>query len=161
MTTPLPEPKDVKDLLTGLVGRECDVLVSRTAVTGATRPGILVATYVTEDFRNQAIIALDTPAAAHLGAAIGLVPQATAQSAISLGSLSAALLENVSEVLNVMAALFNVDDAPHVKLAGVQDSTETPIATELWKWLEIPGPRLDAQVTVQGYGSGQMSVILR
>lgn len=159
--TSLPEPMEVRDLLSDLLGRDCEVTVSTIPVTGATRPGVIVARYVTDAFYNQALVALDTPLAAHLGAAIALVPPATAQASIRLGTLSAALLENVAEVLNVMAALVNVGGAPHVRLDEVLDSTETPLPAELWRWLEVPGPRLDAVVAVRGYGTGGMSVIVR
>ena len=126
-TTPLPELKEIRDLYAGLVGRGCTAVRASALMTPETRPGIIAATYVSHRAQVEAVVAVDVPLGAHLGASIGLVPPGPAQDAAAEGTLSDVLLENLSEVLNVTAALFNAEDAPHLKLAEVFDSTRGPL----------------------------------
>ncbi|WP_454083774.1 hypothetical protein [Georgenia sp. Marseille-Q6866] len=158
-TTPLPPLKELRDLFTMLVGRDCEIAVADESVTPATEPGVVVGVYVTEFLRGEALVAVDTHLAAALGGAIALIPPRAAQA--SLGPLPETLLENVTEVLNVTSALFNVGNAPHLRLESVHDSGAGPLPADVATWLRSYGPRLDTTVDVQGYGSGLLSVVLR
>ncbi|WP_152192570.1 hypothetical protein [Georgenia satyanarayanai] len=158
-TTPLPPLKELRDLLTMLVGRDCEIALAEESVTPATEPGVVVGVYVTEFLRGEALVAVDTHLAAALGGAIALIPAGAARA--SLGPLQETLLENVTEVLNVTSALFNVGDAPHLRLESVHDSGAGPLPADVATWLRSYGPRLDTTVDVQGYGSGLLSVVLR
>src|SRR5690606_18688867 len=94
-TTPIPPLKEVRDLLTMLVGRDCEVSVADESVTPATEPGVVVGVYVTQFLRGEALVALDTTLAAALGGAIALIPARTALAAVGPGPLPEHLLENV------------------------------------------------------------------
>src|SRR3546814_7319002 len=72
--------------------------------------------YVDDSLQLAALVVCDLPMSAHAGAAIGLVPPDQALAAIADGALTDALAENLYEVLNIAAAMFNVDGAPHVRL---------------------------------------------
>ena len=109
----------------------------------------------------EAVIALDKPLAATLGAAIALIPPATAEEAVGAGPLPQNLLENTSEVLNVMSSLFNAEGAPHLRLETVYDSGAAPLPADVAHWLRSYGPRLDLAVDVRGYGTGLLGVLLR
>lgn len=158
-TTPLPPLKELRDLLTMLVGRDCEIALADDSVSPATEPAVVVGVYVTQFLRGEALVAMDTHLAASLGGAIALLPPA--RSRASVGPLDETLLENVSEVLNVTSALFNVGDAPHLKLESVHDSGAGPLPADVATWLRSYGPRLDTTVDVRGYGSGLLSVVLR
>ncbi len=159
--TPLPPLKELRDLLTMLVGRDCEVALAEESVTPATEPGVVVGVYVTQFLRGHALMALDTTLAASLGGAIALIPAQTALASVGPGPLPESLLENVSEVLNVASSLFNVGDAPHLRLDSVHDSGSAPLPGDIASWLRSYGPRLDVQVDVSGYGTGLMSVVLQ
>ncbi len=160
-TTPLPPLKELRDLLTMLVGRDCEVSVADESVTPATEPGVVVGVYVTQFLKAEVIVAVDTYLAAALGGAIALLPARTALGSVGPGPLDETLLENVSEVLNVTSALFNVDDAPHLRLESVHDSGAAPLPGDVATWLRSYGPRLDVRIDVQGYGDGLLSIVLR
>ncbi len=160
-TTPIPPLKEVRDLLTMLVGRDCEVSVADESVTPATEPGVVVGVYVTQFLRGEALVALDTTLAAALGGAIALIPARTALAAVGPGPLPEHLLENTSEVLNVLSSLFNVGNAPHQRLDTVHDSGTGPLPADVAGWLRSYGPRLDVAVDVQGYATGLLSIVLR
>ncbi|NHA00575.1 hypothetical protein G5V59_12575 [Nocardioides sp. W3-2-3] len=65
----------------------------------------------------RALIACDLTFSAHAGAAIGLVPVGGAEAAIEDGKLTDTLAENLYEVLNIAASMFNVVGADHLKPA--------------------------------------------
>ena len=160
-TTPLPPLKELRDLLTMLVGRDCEVALADQSVTPATEPGVVAGVYVTQFLRSEVVVALDTHLAAALGGAIALLPARTALGSVGPGPLPETPLENVSEVLNVVSALFNVGDAPHLRLESVYDSGAALLPADVASWLRSYGPRLDVRVDVHGYGDGLLSVVLR
>ncbi|GAA1652340.1 hypothetical protein [Georgenia ruanii] len=157
--TPLPSIKDVRDLLHAMLGRDVDVTGTIDALTPATPGGVVVGVYTTEGLRTAALIALDVPLAARAGAALALLPSRTAEAAIGHQYLPEQLMENVAEILNVMASLLNADDAPHVRLHRVHGPTEL-LPADVATWLRSYGPRVDAGVSIRGYGDGGVGVVV-
>lgn len=160
IATPLPLLKEIRDLYAGLVGRACTAEPTGSPLTPATK-GLIAATYVTNRGQVEAVVAVDVPLAAYLGASIGLMPPGPAKDAAADGRLSDILLENVSEVLNVTAGLFNVQDAPHMVLADVVDTTRGPLPTLPAAFLQSTGRRVDTALEIAGYGGGVLTVVLR
>src|SRR5690606_9644722 len=105
ITTPLPPLKEIRDLLSGLVGRGCTAERAGGVLTPETA-GVVAATYVSGRAQVEAVVAVDLALGAALGAAIGLMPPGLAHDAAKDGELSDVLLENLVEVLNVLASLF-------------------------------------------------------
>lgn len=153
--TALPPAKDVRDLLEGLLGKDTDFSDGKRVTSGAG----LVGVYVDDRLGMAALVALDLPLAAHVGAAIGLMPAGGAQDAVEDGELFPVLRDNAAEVLNVMAALFNVGSAPHLRLYGHYAAGEG-LPGDVEQRLASLGPRVDWTVTVKGYGAGELSIIL-
>jgi hypothetical protein len=154
-TTELPPAKDVRDLLEGLLGKDCD-FSDGLRVTGA---GALVGTYVDDSLKLRALIAFDLAMAAYGGAAIGLMPPGGAQDAVDDKDLFPALHDNACEVLNLMASLFNVGSAPHLRLYSTHAPSEA-LPGDVAGHLDALGGRVDWTVAIKGYGKGQMSIIL-
>jgi len=154
----LPAAKNVRDMLTGLVGK--DVAVSPGGpVTPTPDQPVAVAVYVDPHMAVNALCVLDLGAAAYTGAALALLPPGGAQDAVEEdGELTGMMVEALHEVVNVLAALFNVPGAPHSKLHRLYAPGE-----------DLPGDiegllatfnRLDLAVQVQGYGKGALSLIV-
>ncbi len=153
--TALPPAKDVRDLLEGLLGKDTDF----SDGLRVTAPGGLVGLYVDDQLGLRAIVAFDIAMAAYTGAAIGLMPPGGAQDAVDDGELFPVMRDNAAEVLNVMAALFNVGGAPHLRLyAHYARGEEVP--ADVPARLGALGMRADWAVAVKGYGTGQLSIIL-
>lgn len=157
--TPLPNAMQVRDLLEGMLGRDVDVTVGGTHVDPSGAPGAMVAVYTDDSLKLRALSVLDLPLAAYVGAAIALVPPGGAQAAVEDGELPGSIADNVAEVLNVTASLFNADGAPHLRLYSTYAPGD-PIPADVAQTATGYLPRIDLDVTVKGYGAGQLSVVV-
>lgn len=156
--TPLPNAKDVRDLLEGMLGRDVAVTTGGAMVDPGAGDGAQVGIYVDAHLKLRALVVADLALAARVGAAIALVPAGGADMAIEEGQLSAALYENAYEILNVTASLFNGDGAPHVKLDRCYAPGEA-LPADVAQWVLAYVRRLDLDVDVKGYGPGRLSVL--
>ena len=157
-TVLLPAAKDVRDMLSGLVGKEVAVSPGAPVTPEPNRP-VTVAIYTAPDMAVNALCVMDLGAAAYTAAALALLPPGGAQDAVEEDKeLSPLLLEALHEVVNVLSALFNTPGAPHSKLNKlVADGEEMPgdIAGMLAGF-----NRLDLALEVPGYGKGAISLVL-
>jgi hypothetical protein len=157
-TVALPASKDVRDMLTGLVGKP--VAVNPGApVTPAPGKPVAVAVYVDPQMAINALCVMDLGAAAYTGAALALLPPGGAQDAVEEdGELTSLLVEALHEVVNVLSALFNTPGAPHSKLHKLYapgDDLPGDIAGMLANF-----NRIDLAIEVPGYGKGALSLVL-
>jgi hypothetical protein len=157
-TVLLPAAKDVRDMLSGLVGKEISVAPGAPVTPEPNRP-VTVAIFTAADMSVNALCVMDLGASAYTAAALALLPPGGAQDAVEEDKeLSPMLLEALHEVVNVLSALFNTPGAPHSKLNRLVADGE-----------EIPGDiagmlagfnRLDLAIEVPGYGKGGLSLVL-
>ncbi len=157
-TVVLPAAKDVKDMLTGLVGKP--VAVNPGApVTPTPKSPVSVAVYVDPGMAVNALCVMDLAASAYTGGALALLPPGGCRDAVEEdGELTAFLAEALHEVVNVLSALFNVPGAPHSKLYRLYapgDDLPGDIACSLADF-----NRLDLAIDVPGYGKGGLSLII-
>ena len=154
----VPAAKDVKDMLTGLIGKP--VAVSPGApVTPTPDQPVAVAVYVDPGMAVNALCVLDLGAAAYTGGALALLPPGGCQDAVEEDKeLSSMQVEALHEVVNVLSALLNTPGAPHSKLHKLYAPGE-----------DLPGDiagmlanfnRIDLAVDVPGYGKGGLSLVL-
>jgi hypothetical protein len=157
-TVLLPAAKDVRDMISGLIGKEVAVSPGAPVTPEPNRP-VTVAIYTAPDMSVNALCVMDLGASAYTAAALALLPPGGAQDAVEEDKeLSPMLLEALHEVVNVLSALFNTPGAPHSKLNKlVPDGGEVPgdIAGMLAGF-----NRLDLAIEVPGYGKGALSLVL-
>ncbi len=157
-TVLLPAAKDVRDMLSGLVGKDVSVSPGAPVTPEPNRP-VTVAIFTAPDMSVNALCVMDLAASAYTAAALALLPPGGAQDAVEEDKeLSPLLLEALHEVVNVLSALFNTPGAPHSKLNKlVPDGDDVPgdIAGMLAGF-----NRLDLTVEVPGYGKGALSLVL-
>ncbi len=156
-TVQLPAAKDVRDMLTGLVGKPVAVAPGAPVTPSPDRP-VAVAVYVDPQMAVNALCVMDLAASAYSAAALALLPPGGAQDAVEEdGELSDLMVEALHEVVNVLSALFNTGGAPHSKLHRLYAPGEA-----------LPGDvegllahfnRIDLAVDIQGYGTGGLSLI--
>jgi hypothetical protein len=158
MSCALPASKAVKDVLEGLLGRDVTVAPSDPLVV-ADLPNTVVAVYVSDSQRLSAVLGIDLSLAAYTGAALGLVPVGGAQACLEDRALTPMLAENVTEICNILASVLNREGAPRVRLSQTFMAGDNPPADAASQLLAI-GNRLDLQVGVAAYGSGQLSLSL-
>jgi hypothetical protein len=157
-TVQLPAAKDVRDMLTGLVGKPVGVNPGAPVTPTPEKP-VAVAVYVDPQMAINALCVMDLGAAAYTGAALALLPPGGAQDAVEEdGELSGLLVEALHEVVNVLSALFNTPGAPHSKLHKLYAPGD-----------DLPGDvegmlanfnRIDLAIEVPGYGKGALSLVL-
>jgi hypothetical protein len=155
--SPLPSRHAVRSLVSDLVGREVE-LTDGDAVTAA--PTNVIAVYVDDRTSMTAVVVCDLACAAWLGGALGLLPPPGVEDAIDEGDMYPLLRDNCYEVLNVLAAVFNVPNAPHVRLYemyGPGDAVPGDVAGLAY----AAGGRMDVVLSIAGYGDGCLSVVVR
>jgi hypothetical protein len=154
----LPAAKDVKDMLSALVGKEVSVSPGAPVTPEPNRP-VTIAIFTAPDMSVNALCVMDLGASAYTAAALALLPPGGAQDAVEEDKeLSPMLLEALHEVVNVLSALFNTPGAPHSKLDKlVPDGEDVPgdIAGMLAGF-----NRIDLAIEVPGYGKGAISFVL-
>jgi hypothetical protein len=157
-TVLLPAAKDVKEMLSGLVGKPVTVSPGAPVTPEPNRP-VTVAIYTAPDMSVNALCVMDLGASAYTAGALALLPPGGCQDSVEEDrELSPVQLEALHEVVNVLSALFNIPGAPHSKLNKlVKDGEDVPgdIAGMLAGF-----NRLDLIVEVPGYGKGALSLVL-
>jgi hypothetical protein len=151
-----PEPKQVRDLLTDLLGKEVTVAPVDPPGGG---PVPMTAVFVHDDLSLAGVIGFPLPLAATLAAAVGLVPPTGAQACVEDGELSPMLADNLREVCNILTSLFLQPGGPHVRLHKVY-LTGADVPTDVCAHLGALGNRLDLDVGVTGYPGGTLSLVV-
>ena len=157
--TELPPNKAVKDVFEDLLGRDVEVSPSNDRTPVGREHLTMEAVYVDDQMRMRAVIVTDLALTAYCATAIGLVPPGGAEAAIEDGELSESLVDNISEVFNIMAGLFNRDGAPHVRLYAWYPPGD-PAPADVADLTAAFIGRNDLDVSIAGYGDGQMGLVL-
>jgi hypothetical protein len=157
--TELPPNKAVKDVFEDLLGRDVEVSPSNDRTPVGREHLTMEAVYVDDQMRMRAVIVTDLALTAYCATAIGLVPPGGAEAAIEDGELSESLVDNISEVVNSMAGLFNRDGAPHVRLYAWYPPGD-PAPADVADLTAAFIGRNDLDVSIAGYGDGQMGLVL-
>lgn len=155
--SPLPNRHSIRTLVEGLVGRDVGLNDADPISSSSTN---MVAVYVTDKMTVSAVAVLDLPGGARLGGALGMLPRGTVDEAIETGDLSGLLRDNAYEVLNVLAAVFNVPEAPHVRLYQLYGPTGT-VPADVLALSQVIGSRIDVVLVLAGYGEARLSIITR
>jgi hypothetical protein len=158
MPSHLPLPKQIKDLLEGLLGRDVTLAPAAPFAPGPKAPAS-VAVYVDDFLRVTSLIACDLPLSAYAGAALGLVPPAGADAAVDAGALTETLSENLYEVLNIAASMFNASGADHLRLHELH-AAGTVLPPMVRAQSLTLGRREDVTLDIAGYGAGRLSVVM-
>lgn len=105
-----------------------------------------------------ALAHMDLPLSCAAGAALSMIPPAQAKEGARTGTVPENILENLVEVYNIGRSWFDV--AQDLKLARVE-VLPTDLPRDLQMLLLKPAKRLDAELSVSGYGTGRYSLCVR
>lgn len=156
-TVVLPSSKDLKDMLTGLVGKPVGVLPG-DPVTPTPDDPVAVGVFVDPYQNVNALCVMDLAASVYTAGALALLPPGGCQDSVEEDrEISAMQFEALHEVMNVLSAMFNVSGAPHSKLDGVfyGDNIPGDVAGMLSAF-----NRIDLLIDIPGYGKGHVSLII-
>ena len=150
----VPDAEELRALLSQLLGKP----VALKAPVGPPKPNIapqVQAMYCAADGTARAMASVDLPLAANLGAALAMMPAATAAEAARSGRMNELLSDCLHEVLNVCARLLNRPGGMHVvlkKVASAPDSLPADVRAALSK---APLQR-EYDLEIAGYGRGKI-----
>lgn len=152
-----PETKAVTDLFTMLLGKRCKVSKGRPL---GRRPGeaAAIAVYADDDGKVVATVVCDIALAGAAGTALSMLPPKMAKDCVRTKRMPENVAENLYEVLNVGASLFNSARTPHVRLVQVLHEGTRPDHT-VQAILRRPSSTLDLNLHVSGYEPGQIHVL--
>jgi hypothetical protein len=153
---PIPIQEAVRDFFTALLGR--GVAATKRSAIAYDDP-LIVGRYLDDDGETAALLVSDVDFAAFSGAALAMIPKVVAGEAIKAGELTDALSENFREVVNVFSSLLNAPTTPHLVLKSLERHPEE--TEDLADVLDAPRRRRDFDVTIEGYGSGVLAVLVR
>lgn len=151
----IPTADEFASQLSTLIGRDVSAVEpDEKPVHNATSQSAI---YLTRDDRLALIARLDLAIAAHLGAALCMMPLPSSEEAIGKNKLDGDLLDAYGEVVNIMASLFCAEGAPHVRLSSVNEC-DPDLEDQFMQTLTTPETRMDLQVDIDGYGPGIISI---
>jgi hypothetical protein len=153
---PIPIQEAVRDFFTDLLGR--GVAATKRSAIAYDDP-LIVGRYLDDDGETAALLVSDVDFAAFSGATLAMIPKVVAGEAIKAGELTDALSENFREVVNVFSSLLNAPTTPHLVLKSLERHPEE--TEDLADVLDAPRRRRDFDVTIEGYGSGVLAVLVR
>jgi hypothetical protein len=155
--SPLPNRHSVRNTIQELIGRDVELSDGMPPESKSTN---VVAVYVTDKLATSAVAVIDLECAARLGGSLGMVPRMVVDEAIKARELPTTLEENCYEVLNVLAAVFNLPNAPHVRLYQMY-GPNAALPSDIAALGGMVGSRMDVQLKIAGYGTGLLSIVVR
>lgn len=155
-TAALPATALVARILTGILGKQVTVAKAPPMDLKARAPRIY-GVYQDREKPITCVCVCDLPLSVYAGGAMLTFPACTINDSLRAGKLEEGLLETVPEILNICAQFFNdygrqVFQQLHTTEDGLQPEARTVLSS--------PAARLDLNITIAGYGSGQMAVFL-
>lgn len=157
---PVPIQEAVRDLLGDLLGR--GVAADKTNPASIENDGgHVIATFVDDGGTLAALMVADVYLAAATGAALAMVPAAALDEVKKTGTIEESLLDNFKEVANILSGLLNTPSTPHVSIQGTWLSSDPELPSETWIVAEMPTKRRTYAVTIDGYGTGNLDIIVR
>ena len=154
----LPNNKQLRDVLEGMVGRDVALDTSAKSLGPLDVVGGFVATFVDDNQRLAAILGWSVDAAAYVGCCLGVVPAKMAKGMVTEKYLRNDVIENVSEVSNVIASVLNTPNTPHLRM-GKTYYPAPSAPTDLLTYLYQHSARIDVDVKVSGYGIGKIALV--
>lgn len=152
----LPSANHLLQVLETLLGRAVGANDSMTQVRGES--AALVWTYVFADGGLAAAAAVDLRLAAILAAGLGMLPPSRVTDAVDTGIIGKDLEDNLREVFNILVSLYTPMSDEHVGLGSIWGrGVELP--PDVSDLLSCRTRRLDAVVSLAGYGQGCLSAI--
>jgi hypothetical protein len=157
-TQVVPSPAAVRTLLAQLVGP--DVVVTSVPSVPARQGTSVVAVYVHDDGSPAGVWVSTVAFAASAGAALTGIQPTVVEGQIRSDRLGDMALDNFRELMNVGAALFNVDHAPHTRLLGLYQPPHEPLPPGVADLMKAATAKVAMHVSVERYGEGPTWILM-
>lgn len=157
-TTPVPTLKGVRDLFEGLLGRDVNT-TQGVPIEDKANPAPIYSVFVDDRKQMRVVVVTTLPLMGSLAAGLALLPKGMVEASIEDGVLAGQLMDNWNEVANIMAAIFNGGESPHLRYF-VSHFPPERVPNDVRSAAGVLGARLDVNATVSGYLKGAMSVVI-
>jgi hypothetical protein len=152
---PLPDVAKIKQVL-GLLFDGLDVKPGGT-FDGTPAGGAWFGVFVADDGAPVALCGADANLAASFGAAFSMLPPAAVKDAVKSRELTAVMIDNLREIMNISTRLVMNESSPHLRLEQIHSVKSLPAsATAL---LGAPNGRSEFQIQMPKYGGGVLTLI--
>ena len=151
----LPSGENVTRTLSGLLDRSVIVKVMKPLDLKAPRT-FLWGVYIDDGSQIRAACGCDLAFAAAAGAAFTMFPPARAQESLKAGKLEDVLQENLAEILNILAHLFNDAAEDHLRFRNIVVQNGA-MPADVKHVMQARAAAMDFEVKVTGYGDGKIS----
>lgn len=153
-----PKAREIADLFTNLVGEA--VTVDKLQGDPLDEDSFAaIGSFVTDDEKIIVLCAMDIKLANWSAAALAMIPKDVARVDIDNWKLSAELRDNVQEILNIAASIFNKPGMPHLRFDKLVVTMDGDPPAEYRPVLSNPSERVDFTVKIPGYGEGTMACL--
>lgn len=151
----LPQQIEVSRMLAGIVGRSVTATKAAPSNLQLKQPRIY-GVYQDRITPDACMAVFDLPLSAYAGGAMLTFPACAIKDSLKSAHLEDGILDTLREIMNIFAQLFNAHG--HQKFVQLYCSPEE--LTEAGRAvLENPTGRLDLNVSIDGYGSGQVTLM--
>jgi hypothetical protein len=151
---PLPDAAQVKALLGCLFEGLTVKAGAKLDISAAS--ATFVAVYISDEGAPRALCACDLSFAASGGAVLSMLSPAAAADAIEAKELTAQMIDNLREVMNICTRLVLKDGSPHLRLQEVFPAKQLPPPAAA---ITASKTRVDFEVGLGKYGGGAFAVI--
>ena len=155
---PLLAPELVASLLRDLLGRAV-IMKKCSPLAVAAKAPMVVAVYSAGQGVITCVCACDLAFAAQAGAALCMLPAASASEAVRAGRIEPAIEANLHEVFNVMSRLFDAPGATHASLSALH-LPGAVLPADVVTLMSRPADRLDLEASITGYGAGKLTFLI-
>jgi hypothetical protein len=160
---PLPIQEALRDFFTDLLGKgaAADKAKELKVKMGEGAPELIVSVWEDKYGRVGALCISELMLAAIAGSALVLAPAAVLNDVEKERQLPENIADNYYEVVNILTSVLNTPNTPHLKLTQQYFHPVDELPDDVVRIIEMPGQRRDFDLTVEGYGSGKISILTR
>ena len=155
----LPKPREISELLTNLVGEAVVVKVQDKALD--VDDFAAVGDFVDDDGDPKGICAMDINLSNWVAAALAMIPKDVVRKDIEGWKLSDESRENVQEIFNISASVFNKPTMPHLRFGSLSVGLDGDLPGPIMTIVNNMEERIDFSVEIPGYGGGILCCIFK
>lgn len=153
----IPTEENIQSAMAMLFGEDTEISAGE-AVAPGTGKVCQIVDYIDPDGATVAACTCDINFGAYSGAALTMMPAATAQDMAKEGDISKPMKDNVYEVMNIISRYLMSENTPHLKLSKSYDEADMPDA--LKTMVENKAAQVDYSISIPNYGSGNISIYI-
>lgn len=153
----MPTGTQLGDFLTDLLGKQVTATAETTELGTDDPTGLFCGVLVDEEGHVGGACIADSAAAAYAGASLAMIAKPVADEAIAAGELNTTLIDNFSEVVNILTGIVNTPIHAHLRMSGVEAGVPDSVRDLLIK----ASGRITFAIQIADYGTGRVALFAR